>query len=134
MSKNVIINLHNEKTKYQVLLNNRKLNIYVKRIRTIKTFYTQLISRKIFNYNEGFFIHKTNGFATYMFNFPVDLIFVNFEEKIIKIIPNFQSNKISNYYPDVKFCYIFPEKTIKNNNIQINDLLKHQRIKTKKAN
>ncbi len=132
MKKIIVPNIHNETTAYVLELNKKPLDITVYRIKTIKNYWKRLIDRKIFPPNEGFFIYKPNGFMSYLITEPVDLIFVNWDEKIFSILENFKTNKITKAIPEAKFVYILLGANAKEKRIKEGDTLTHSRKRIKK--
>ncbi len=132
LKKIIVPNIHNESTAYVLELNKKPLDITVYRIKTIKKYWKRLINRKIFPANEGFFIYKPNGFMSYLITEPVDLIFVNWDERIFSILANFKTNKITKPIPEAKYVYVLAGNNAKEKDIKEGDTLTHSRKKIKK--
>ncbi|NOQ50118.1 MAG: hypothetical protein GQ557_00435 [Mycoplasmataceae bacterium] len=128
MKKSLLFKIHDENTKYFLVLNEKKLDIDIWRIKSLKKYWSRLIVRKEIPINEGYFMYRANGFNSYLINETVDLIFVDWNDKVIKIYHHFETNKISPGIKGTKFLYILSGGNVKRKNIYEGDVLKHQRI------
>ncbi len=111
---------------FDLYLNSKPLNITAKRIKTFKQYYNSLILFSGINEDKAFFIYKEYNFASFGISEKLDLVFVDWDNKIIHIEENFEKNKISKKIDNVKFIYIFPKNTIQLKKIILNDILIHQ--------
>ncbi|BDV02337.1 MAG: hypothetical protein HPAVJP_2260 [Candidatus Hepatoplasma vulgare] len=124
---------HNEETLYWLTHNNKKTKIVLKRNIKFTNHLDNLIYRKYFDSNQGYFKYKAKGFNSLFISFNVDLIFVNWDNIIINLYENFSTNKFSNFHSDAKFYYVLPVDTIKKNKLNIGDALNHQRLSKKES-
>lgn len=123
-------NLNNQT--YQLKINNKKTNITIKRLRSISDHIDSLIRENEFKKNKGFFKYKEIRFQSFFLTFRLDLIFVDDNGKIIKLIQNFKPNTYSEKVENSKFLYIFPENFVTTYNIKNEDIISHYKKITHK--
>lgn len=111
---------------YSLYLNNKNIKIRTKRIKGIKNQFDSLIVNGILSQEKSFFIYNEKNIATYGLSNELDIVWVNFDEKIINIEENFPKNKISKEIPKTKYIYIFSAGTVKRKRIILSDILKHK--------
>jgi uncharacterized membrane protein (UPF0127 family) len=46
------------------------------------------------------------------FNFKIDIVFTNFNGRIVKTIQSFPTNSISKYFDEAHVCIVLPEHTV----------------------
>jgi hypothetical protein len=104
------------------------VDIELRRINTLKEQTEYLIKRNDLNKNEGYFKYNARGFQSFFLGYKVDLVFVNRNNRVIKIMEGFKENKISDHVEDVKFLYILPSNFVKKYDLKTNDVIQHNRI------
>ncbi len=127
---NKFIGLLNERT-FDLYNNGKPLKIKVKRIKSLKDYIENLISVSSLKHNKAFFIYNKPNITTFGMSEKVDLLWVNWDGKVINIEENFDLNKVSKQYKDTKYIYIFSQNTISGNKIILNDVITHQYNRTK---
>ena len=110
---------------YELKNNSRKVNIAIKRIKNIKDFNDSLISLSEIGLDNGYFIYNKPNFASFGLKNKVDIVWTNWDGKIINIEEFFKTNKISQQYRNAKFIYIFKAGTVNRKKIIMNDVLTH---------
>ena len=120
---------HDIKTTYNLFHENVKLTKSLKRIIIKKNYFSKLINEKeIGRNNNYYFIHGEKGFNSFLFKKKFDLIFTNNDNEIIFLEEEFESNKVTAYYSDLKFIYLLPMNTIKKQNMKLGNILLHSRF------
>lgn len=113
---------------YSILLNEKKIKeIEIKGISGLTNVYKNLMKRNHLPSNTGYFIYKQEGFQTFLFNFNVDLIFVDSNKNVIEIMKNVKPNLITKRVKGTKFLYIFNNEFTKFNNVLIGSVFEHKR-------
>ena len=110
---------------YLLYLNNKNINITSKRINGLKSQFDSLITNGEINPEKSFFIYNEKNLATFGLSYHLDIVWVNYDDKIIHIEEDFIENKISKEIENTKFIYIFSSGTIKKKEIILNGILKH---------
>ncbi len=119
------------KRNYSLIHNGTKTKITVKRIRGFKDYVNNLAKSTELAEGKGFFIYNEYNFASFGMSENLDLIFVDWDGKIIQIEESFNMNKITKNEYGAKYIYVFPKNTIKKNKILINDTIGHEHIRGK---
>ncbi len=113
---------------YNIWLNEKRIKeIDVKRISGLSNVYKALIKRNHLPSNTGYFIYKQEGFQTFLFNFNVDLVFVDANKNVIEILKNVKPNVITKRVKGTKFLYVFNNEFTKFNNVLIGTVFEHKR-------
>jgi len=73
--------------------------------------------------NRGLIIRPCNSIHTFFMKFPIDAVFVNSANTIVKIIPNMAPFRLSNIYWKAKFVVELPAGTAEKTPSQIGDIL-----------
>ncbi len=120
--------------KYDLLLNGKKINIEVTRVKGFKEFIDNLIRGAEMRIENGFFIYNEKNIATFGMSDKLDIVWVDWDGKVIKAYENFDVNKISKEYKDTKFIYIFAPETIVRKKIIKNDIITHEYKRDKNNN
>ena len=114
-----------KKREYELFLNKKNLKIKTRWISSIKDYYIFLI-RELENVEDvGFFIYNEKNFASFGLMENIDIVFVDWDNKVIHIEEDFKTNKISIDIDKPKFIYIFKSGTVKKKRILMNDILSH---------
>lgn len=117
---------------YNLYLNGKTIKISTKRIKGVKEYYASLMVSSSLPEDKSFFIYNEFNFASFGMSDVVDLVFANWDGKIIHIEESFKRNKISKKIDNVKFIYILPKNTVFKKSILMNDVLTHQYNRRKK--
>lgn len=83
-----------------------------------------LIGRKSLNSGEALWIRPCNGVHTFFMLFAIDVIFLDQELRIVKLIENFRPFRICLPCLKAKTVIELPPHTISKNNLQIGTLLR----------
>lgn len=110
---------------YELENNSKKINISVSRIKNFKDYKNSLISLSELDNNHGYFIYNERNFFSLGFKNKIDLVWTNWDGKIIHIEENFITNKLSEKINNTKYIYIFKPGTIKNKKIILGDQFTH---------
>lgn len=108
-------------------INNEVFPIKIKRISNANEQIRELVNRKEFENNIGFFKYKTNSFNSILLSMNVDLIFADEDGFVINIQKDFEPNKISDYVEKTKFLYIFAAGFVDNLNLKKGAIFRHYR-------
>ncbi len=119
------------KRNYSLVHNGNKTKLTVKRIKGFKEYVNNLAKSTELVEGKGFFIYNEYNFASFGMSEKLDIVFVDWEGKIIYIEESFDMNKISKIENDTKYIYVFPRNTIRKNKILMNDTLNHENIRGK---
>ncbi|MEO0128692.1 MAG: DUF192 domain-containing protein [candidate division WOR-3 bacterium] len=90
------------------------------------TFFKRLkgwLGRKNFNWGESLIIRPCKWIHTFFMRFPVDVIFVNAENKIVAMKSCFKPWRISGIYWRARFVIELPCGTIKRTSTTIGDII-----------
>ncbi|MFH0763259.1 MAG: DUF192 domain-containing protein [Candidatus Omnitrophota bacterium] len=82
-----------------------------------------LLGRKEFKQGEGIILKPCNSIHTFFMRFPIDVLFVDKNNKIVKTIANFVPFRISNIYFRVSFTIELPAGTIEKTLTSPGDIL-----------
>ncbi len=119
---------------YEIRNNGRKINLVTTRLKNLKDFKDSLISLSEIDLDRGYFIYNEPNFASFGLKNEVDIIWTDWDGKIINIEESFMTNKISNQYKETKFIYIFKAGTVSRKKIIMNDVLTHYYDRKKNKN
>lgn len=120
---------------YDLYLNDKKIDLFAKRIKNAKDYYHVLMSnRAIVNEESVFFVYNESIFASFGLSENLDIVFVNWDGMVTNIEENFPTNKISEEVKKTKFIYLFSKGVIKSKKIVVNDILKHEYNRKNKTN
>ena len=111
---------------YQLYLNKNKIEINVTRLKNKKDYFNNLFLNEEMENEKAFFIYNEPNIFTFGLRENVDIVWVNWNNKIIHIEHSFKTNKFSKTFKNTKFIYILKEGVIKKNSMVINDLLVHK--------
>jgi hypothetical protein len=120
-------NIQKPETLYRLMHNGKKTEISLTRIKTMSEHYEELIKIKEMPFTSGFFIYKPGGFSSHLMSLNIDIIFVDNDGLIIDLKESFKPNVVTKAMPEAKFLYILKQKTIHRENINIGDIIKHQK-------
>ena len=115
---------------YSLFLNGQVLDFTVRRLKSFKDEYSMLISGlPSLTESKGFFIYKQGNFSSLGLSEPLDLVWVDWDGKIIHIEEHFPRNKITDFIKNTKFIYIFQNGTLEKKSLILNDLLTHMYVR-----
>ncbi len=117
---------HVNRRNYFLVHNGEKTSITTRRIKGFREYVKYIAKMPEFKEGKGFFIYNEFNFASFGISDLVDLIFVDWDGKVIHIEESFEMNKISDKFENVKFIYILPKNTVNKNKILTNDTLTHE--------
>jgi len=83
------------------LINQTQNVILAEDVFIAKTFFTRikgLLGRKVFLPNQAIILDPCNSVHTFFMHFPIDILFVDKDYKVIDTLPNFSPNRISRTY------------------------------------
>lgn len=111
--------------KFTLHLNEKPLNIHSKRIKGFKEFMNELVNGPTLVPEMSFFIYNEKNIATIGLSERLDIIWVNWDGKVINMEKSFEKNKISASFQNTKYIYILKENSINENRIIKNDIITH---------
>lgn len=114
------------KREYDLYLNDKNLKIKTKRIKGLVEYVSLIANSNFISENNSFFIYNEKNFASFGMLEKLDLVFVDWDNKVIHIEENFERNKISKNINKPKFIYILEKNTVLKKGILLNDILKHE--------
>ena len=82
-----------------------------------------LLGRKVFLPEQAIILEPCNSVHTFFMHFPIDILFLDKNYKVIKVLPKFNPNRISNIYWHSKRVIELPTGKINLTNTQISDQL-----------
>lgn len=82
-----------------------------------------LLGRKFLSVGQALILDPCNSVHTFFMLFSIDLIFVDKDNKVIKIMQNLNPNRITGIYWDSRRVIELPSGSIKINDIQLADHL-----------
>jgi uncharacterized membrane protein (UPF0127 family) len=102
----------NKNMPYRLIYNNEDINIKLSKIVTVEDKIDSLIKTDKLLFRYGFFIRNQKAFNSMFFNFKIDIVFTNFNGRIVKTIQSFPTNSISKYFDEAHVCIVLPEHTV----------------------
>ncbi len=111
--------------KYHLIHNGEKTNIIARRVKGVKEYIKYVAKSPELKEGYGFFIYNEPNFASFGMSEVIDLVFVDWDGKIIHLEESYDMNKISDMFPKTKYIYILPADTIRKNKILNNNTLTH---------
>ena len=82
-----------------------------------------LLNRKVFEPGEALIIRPCNSIHTCFMRFPIDVAFVDPNNRVTKMIHNMRPFRISGIYLNALFCIELPAGTLEKTSTQSGDLL-----------
>ncbi len=113
------------KRKYQLFHNGEIMNFMITRIKGARDYINHLAKNPELKENKAFFIYNEYNFASFGMSEKLDLVWVDWDGKVIHLEESFDMNKISKKIDNSKFIYVFPKHSIKKNKILANDTITH---------
>lgn len=110
---------------FDLKLNGDKIKITAKRLSGVKDYYNLIVKSQELNPDKAFFIYNEMNFASFGMSEEIDLVFVDWNNKVFHLEHNFARNKISKNHDRTKFIYIFSKGMIDKKKIRLNDILNH---------
>lgn len=83
------------------LINQTKNVILAEDVFIANTFFARvkgLLGRKVFLPNQAIILDPCNSVHTFFMRFPIDILFIGKDYKVIKTLPNLNPNRISHMY------------------------------------
>ncbi len=114
------------KRDYFLIHNGERTNINAKRIKGFKEYINKLAKTPEMKEGKAFFIYNEFNFASFGMSEEIDLVFVDWDGKIIHTEESFAMNKITPKFDGVKYIYILTKNTLKKKKILTNDTLTHE--------
>ncbi len=115
----------NERT-YNLIHNEEPINITTNRIKGFIEFQKLLGSVDELAETRSYFVYNEQNIATFGLSFEVDVVWVDWDGKIIHIEEGFKMNKISKDFPKTKFIYFLSKGTVTKKKILVNDTFRHR--------
>ncbi len=113
------------KRKHILVHNDERTKFVATRIKGFKEYLDNLARTPELKEFKAFFIYGEPNFASFGMSEKLDLLWVDYDGKIIHIEEGFAMNKISPRIKGTKYIYILPQNSIKKNKILANDTLTH---------
>lgn len=88
---------------------------------TIWTRLRGLLGKKEFKPGSTLIIKPCNSVHTFFMQFPIDVLFVDHQDKIIKIIPQMPPWRITSIYFNAAYAIEFPANTIQRTSVKVGD-------------
>ena len=82
-----------------------------------------LLGRKIFSPGQAIILEPCNSVHTFFMRFPIDVVFVDTENKIIRAISSLKPSRITAVYWKSKFVVELPAGTLQNTSTVVGDSL-----------
>ncbi len=111
--------------KYYLIHNGERINIITRRVKGVREYIKYVAKSPELKEGFGFFIYNEYNFASFGMSEVIDLVFVDWDGKIIHLEESYDMNKISDVFPKTKYIYILPSGTIRKNKILTNNTLTH---------
>jgi hypothetical protein len=108
---------------FQMIHNGEAINVVVYTIRNFRDKLNNLVFKDDLNHEIGYRYVAKKGTSTFGFRSKVDIIFCNINHSVIDFYEGIGPQKMTHYYPDAKFIYIFKQDFIRHFTIKINDIL-----------
>ena len=108
------------------ILNKEKGTILANNAEVAKTPFKRavgLLDRKSLSIGEALIIQPCNSIHTFFMRFPIDVVFVDTENKVIRVISSLRSFCITSVYWKSKFVIELPSGTLQNTSTVVGDSL-----------
>lgn len=108
------------------IINRRNRLVVADRIETARGFIAQLkglIGRRKFECGSAMILPRCKQVHTYFMQFPIDILFINREQVVIRIIENLPRGRFSGYVSESADAIELPSHTIYDCRIVIGDIL-----------
>ena len=102
----------NKEKKYTIYYDNKDIEISVTKLGDIFNKVKKLIQSTGISYRTGYILVNQKAFNTLFLPFNVDIVITNKNNIVIDTIINLKPNKITNFYENAMFFYVFPKNTI----------------------
>ena len=122
---------HKEPIAWRLKVNDKRTEVKLFRIKTLKEHGKKLIKVKEMQYNLGYFKYNEKMFSSHLMSINMDIVFVDKDGKVLEIYENFPPNHTTDFFEDSKFVYILRKGIVKQENIKYGDILRHQKWKRK---
>ncbi len=117
---------HINNRRYFLVHNGERVDIITRRIKGFREYVRHIAKSTELKEGLGYFFYNEYNFASFGLSEPVDLVFVDWDGKIIHIEESFITNKISEKHEKTKYIYLFPANTVKKNKMLVNNTLTHE--------
>ncbi|MFH1442005.1 MAG: DUF192 domain-containing protein [Candidatus Omnitrophota bacterium] len=108
------------------IINNTKNTILAEEAYIADTVFTRvkgLLGKQSFDEGSALIIKPCNSIHTFFMRFTIDVVFVNSNNAVVKILPKIAPNKISGVYFKAYFAIELPAGTVEKTSTIIGDLL-----------
>lgn len=82
-----------------------------------------LLGRKDFRHGEALIIRPCNSIHTFFMHFPIDVLFVDKDNRVIKVLPSLKPFQLTNIYFRAAFTIELPAGTLESSLTQDGDTL-----------
>ena len=118
----------NKEKKYTIYYDNKDIEISVTKLGDTFDKIKKLIQSTGISYRTGYILINQKAFNTLFLPFNVDIVITNKNNVVIDTIINLKANKITNYYENAMFFYVFPKNTIEIFLIEKDHEFKHIKV------
>lgn len=108
------------------VINKNNGNIISTDCDTAKTFFERaqgLLGRKEIKDGEGLHILKCKSIHSFFMKFPISAIFIDKNKRVVKILDDFNINKMSGYYLSAESVIELPPNTAKDTATELGDIV-----------
>jgi len=108
------------------IINETKKEAVISNCLLASTFFSRLkglLGKSKLEKDEGLCLRPCRSVHTFLMRFPIDIIYVNRENKVLKIIENLGANRISPYLKEAYFIIELNAFGCRKKNIEIGDKL-----------
>ena len=82
-----------------------------------------LLGKKEFMLGKALILKPCNSIHTFFMRFPIDVLFINKENKVIAFLPSFKPFRLTRIYPASSSVIEFPSGTLKPNLVERGDII-----------
>jgi len=115
---------------YMRAYNEKNSKVICKNLGIADSFFDRLkglMFREKLNKGEGLLIIPCNSIHTFFMKFPIDVLFVNKEDKIVASIEKMKPSRISKIYGKAKYVVELPAGTIEKCDISVGDRIIYEK-------
>lgn len=108
------------------IINKSKSVVIAEEVITADTFFTRakgLLGRKELSIGHAMIIRPCDSIHTFFMQFPIDVLFVNRDFKVIRAISNLQPFRLTGIYFKSRFAVELPAGTLETTHTQAGDFL-----------
>lgn len=109
------------------IINVTRNTLLAEKAELANTFFSRLIGllgRKGFEVGEALIIKPANQIHTFFMRFPIDVVFVDKQDKVVALKENLSPFRLTPFYFRASYCIELPKGAINSSHLKLGDQLK----------